>query len=377
MAHELEIRTGNRRLGSRRGIQIELPLFSSGPATETPHASPENRQRSEEHEATRVVKPGEDGANIKVKPAPNWLGSKTVRYNGDLRRICEVLPTFKRAPFSLTRGTSHPQKDIIVKMPNDDSQQPLPVAVVSKSYRLLQHLEVVDTAIKAMRALGIHPDEASVQLEMTDFGERIRIAFPFSRDYQFDPGDRKPALPHLLCVNSVDGSMAYATYIRWVRLVCSNGMTVLSNEPIGRQFHTPALTDTYIQEVITAGLERFKIEKRICAEWFHRAISPKTLTPWVDGPVREAWGVKAAVRAYHIALTGKDAALALPFESGAPSEKTVRLLSEVPGSLAPAGNVYAAAQALFWLVSQLPAGDLQWSRERKIPKLLSKLISMN
>src|SRR5687768_12742982 len=65
---------------------------------------------------------------------------------GTLRRR---LPNVVRRPFSLPtvdgqRPAENPYHDLIVRVPRDPNQVEIPVGLVSKRYRLVQHSELLD-----------------------------------------------------------------------------------------------------------------------------------------------------------------------------------------------------------------------------------------
>lgn len=66
----------------------------------------------------------------------------------------------------------------------------MPIGVVSKKYKLIQHYEVFDVAVNAMRGIGIDTELVETKLTITEFGERMALSFLFPEDesYSFSPG---------------------------------------------------------------------------------------------------------------------------------------------------------------------------------------------
>ncbi len=92
---------------------------------------------------------------------------------------------------------------------------------------------------------------------------------------------------------------------------------------------------------------------------------------FTDGPLAAAWGVKPAARFWHIATTGHDGEAALPFESGLPTEMTLRRLGRVPGSPECVRNAYDASQVLAWLACQPRGHAERVKRMQDIPALMA------
>jgi hypothetical protein len=97
----------------------------------------------------------------------------------------------------------------------------------------------------------------------------------------------------------------------------------------------------------------------------------------VDEPLRKEWGVKAATRAYHIALRGCDVKLALPFEKAPPSQRTIEVGAKVPGATFDTVNAFGVSQALSWWARQRRELQEHFERERQIGALIQRLIALN
>src|SRR5512140_3664928 len=80
----------------------------------------------------------------------HWLGERMVKVSNDLEAACHLLPTFRRANFG-----SHPALDAIVRNRWDLLRGHMPVGVVSKSYVLVQHREVLEGAMRAFESCGM------------------------------------------------------------------------------------------------------------------------------------------------------------------------------------------------------------------------------
>ena len=82
---------------------------------------------------------------------------------------------------------------------------------------------------------------------------------------------------------------------------------------------------------------------------------------------------KAATRVYHIIRTGRDVKI-VPFaKKTSPSNKETRTGNPVPGSSAPAKNLYAVSQALTWIAGQRHDLEEQLAWQRDVPELMRRL----
>ena len=111
--------------------------------------------------------------------------------------------------------------------------------------------------------------------------------------------------------------------------------------------------------------------------WEATKLREEVLRKWVDKPLRAAWGVKAATRAYHIALHGSDVELILPFEKATPSQRTVRPVAKVPGADFDNLNAFGVSQALSWLAKERRELQEHLEREQQIRPLIQRLIALN
>ena len=94
---------------------------------------------------------------------------------------------------------------------------------------------------------------------------------------------------------------------------------------------------------------------------------------WVDGPVREKWGPKAAARAFHIALEGCDAEILGNLGRAVPSQVPVKAGRRVPGAIAPAKDAFAVSQALSWLAKERSDVGEQTDWKRQIQVLINAI----
>ncbi|MEI6209814.1 MAG: hypothetical protein WCP20_23765, partial [Desulfuromonadales bacterium] len=91
------------------------------------------------------------------------------------------------------------------------------------------------------------------------------------------------------------------------------------------------------------------------------------------GYLAKKWGVKAAVRTWHITRTGTDVEMADPFEKGKATEKSIIWGKKVPCAVLPGDNVYAVSQSLSWLAKERRDVQEQLEWKQQIPELIDKL----
>ena len=286
-----------------------------------------------------------------------WLGVPVDECSGTLGEIAKKIPQFTRKPFALSDSNGHPAKqnpffDMIIREPLNGEADRVPVGVVSKSYSLLQHTEVLSRATVAMEESGIKPDEIRADLKLSQNGERMSLQLLFPERYSMMPGDGRPMLLRLLCNNSVDGSLNFAATLGWFRLVCSNGLVIGTVSARIKEVHSKHLDVTRIGNLLKRDLAEAMKDHTRFERWIKTPVHETMLCKWVDKDLREAWGVKAAARAYHIALHGCDAELTQPFEKLRPSQRTVKPSAKVPGADFADLNAFGVCQALSWLAKE-------------------------
>ena len=310
-----------------------------------------------------------------------WLGVPVNEITGTVSDIARRIPKFTRILFALGNNghpaKSNPYLDMIVQEPLDGNAMRVPVGVVSKSYTLLQHETVFDRSIKAIRAADIELSKIRVDLKLTENGERMELQFFFPEEFSMTPSDGEPVALRLQCINSVDGSHVFDARLGWFRFICSNGLVIGTEKGRFKKAHTEHLDVSRIEEFLRQGIAGATVEHGRLKLWETTKIREEALRKWVDEPLRAAWGVKAAARAYHIALDGCDVELTQPFEKAIPSQRIVRAGAKVPGAGFDNLNAYGVSQALSWLAKERRELQEHLDRERQIRPLIQRLIALN
>ena len=322
-----------------------------------------------------------------------WHTSTITTIKGPIAEIREHIPHFERRTFGLelkptkerdegllftdpaVLAGSNRFYDSIVRVPlPGENLPPIPVGIVSRQYSLIQHRDLIDETVKALSTVKIDLAEIKATVNLTEYGERMRLGLLLPPEYSIDPapGDRMGL--RLECFNSVDGSMKFMAVMGWLRFVCSNGMIVGVANTDFRRRHNRSLELADIVEVLRDGIAATTDELKIYKTWRNRAVSAAKLEAWVNETLAKEWGVKAAVRTWHIVRSGVDVEMVDLFEKGLPTEKTVVAGQAVPGAVLPGDNAYAVSQALSWLAKERRDIQEQLEWQRQIPELMRPLL---
>jgi len=318
-----------------------------------------------------------------------WLSSSVTAYRGPLDQVQQYIPMFERRTFGPELLPSekfgednlfmepHPpgfnrNYDVIVRMPMHKDDAEVPVGIVSKQYSLIQHRSLFDEAIKAVRIAKIKQEDIQAELDITEYGERMRLGLIFPEQYNMKVKNDVMGL-RLECFNSVEGSMKFMSVIGWLRFVCSNGLIIGVADTYYKSRHNRFMELSDIAAVINEGIEATTNEKKLFQKWQKRSLADDKFKKWTDDYLAKKWGVKAAVRTWHITRTGTDVEMADPFEKGKATEKSIILGKKVPGAVLPGDNVYAVSQSLSWLAKERRDVQEQLEWKQQIPELLSPL----
>jgi hypothetical protein len=323
----------------------------------------------------------------------NWQSSPITNYSGTIDQIRKYVPEFERRPFALSSNQQlgfespsqsivsqgvNPWHNIIVRKPleSDAEETPdIPVGIVSPQYTLLQHRGVIDVIAKAaVKLLNIEPEQIQATMDLTALGERMRFGIYLPEVFNIDNNASDCMKLRLECFNSVEGSTRFWAIVGWLRFVCSNGLIVGNVQTDFRQRHNQKMDIAEISAVLEDGLNKATADKKVFSKWMEHKVSSAQIEDWVNGHVAKQWGVKAAVRAWHITKTGFDVSLADPFEKGKPTEKTVIKEEEVPGSILPSDNVFAVSQTLSWLAKERRDIQEQLLWKQQIPQIVNPLL---
>jgi len=309
--------------------------------------------------------------NLQVRSRPaKWLNSPVQSFECRLPDIFEYLPEFERRTMAVqdangTRSWVNPRLDTIVRKPHREDPDYVPVGVVSKGYVLVPHKDVLRSAAAAFAGVNLDPGGIRTELTITEYGERMHASLFFPDRFSFKAGDGYPLTLRLELFNSVDGSTQFRALMGWFRFVCSNGLIIGVTESDLCHRHAGNLGVAGIADVIHWGLGDADRDTENLRKLRDQKVNIDSLPPWVNGPVKKAWGFKAAARAYHIACSGHDVEIAEKYKGRTPSTIGVTRTRRVPGCSEKADNAYDVSQVLSWLASHRRdvQEQLQWRQE--------------
>lgn len=276
-----------------------------------------------------------------------WNNQPVYRFIGRLAELTPMLPRFQRQRFA-HEGALNEYLDLILREPHEDDERLVPVATVSRRYALIQHRDVVDWVRTAFEEQGWDPAAVTACTTISEYGERmsLRIEVPEARE-EIEAGDVIGA--EIRIWNSVDRSRAFEVAIGWVRLVCSNGLTVWNEDRLRKIHHVDWMSQASPVEFLRERLPKSRARVAQLRRWREVAVPAQELVAWIDGPVAKAWGKGRAARLFHICRTGHDGDVGRFVSGKPPSGLQVSSSRIVPGAPARAENAYDIYQALLWL----------------------------
>ena len=190
-----------------------------------------------------------------------WEGATVVELTGKVAALFPHVPVFSRHPFRV--GSEENRfKDEIRREPLKITDEPIPVATVSKTYSLIQHRDVLSSVFRALKMIHIDISGIDSSLLLSEYGERMQwsCAIP---NMDFDPGDGYPLVLRINCLNSVDTSTVLEITFSWYRLICSNGMMFGLKDSRLRRRHVQSLDPEDIAAYLKEQLDQLPQEKSL------------------------------------------------------------------------------------------------------------------
>ena len=102
-----------------------------------------------------------------------WECANVMELTGTVAELFPQIPVFSRHPFR-AGGEETRYKDEIRRDPVKISDEPIPVATVSRSYSLIQHRDVLASVFRALKILRIDISGLESSLLLSEYGERDR-----------------------------------------------------------------------------------------------------------------------------------------------------------------------------------------------------------
>jgi hypothetical protein len=301
-----------------------------------------------------------------------WRARDVSFLKGQWSSLSKRIPCFTTEDFKAQPdGPANPYIRSVIRQPVTVTEHQIPVGVVSNTYCMVQHAEVVEMCFKGLRENKIEPNELMCEVGLTPLGEWMNFRAYFPKQYDMNDGE-KLAL-RLECFNSVDGSSRLVILLGWFRFVCANGLIIGETKAALRDIHDENMNLEVIPEIISKGLAKVEADMKRLEDWEEYSVELPKIESWVDNHLAEKWGKKAACRTLHICRTGADAEITNPFAGGKPSERQTNRLQDVPGAAHPAKNLYDVSQALSWLATQRNSADERLEWQGDITKLIENL----
>jgi hypothetical protein len=299
-----------------------------------------------------------------------WEGATVKELSGEVGQLFPLVPVFSRHPFRV--GSEENRfKDEIRREPLNITDDPIPVATVSKTYSLIQHRDVLSSVFRALKMIHIDISGIESSLLLSEYGERMQwsCAIP---NMDFDPGDGYPLVLRINCLNSVDTSTVLEITFNWYRLVCSNGLMFGLNDARLRRRHIHSLDPQEIALYLRDQLDQIPTEKSMYAKWLKVTVDARELTKWIDEKVAKEWGPQAAARVWNIINHGFDAVVQQA-RNVKPHQLPVRNTKAVPGACAPVDNLFHISQALSWIAGTRKTIPETLEYTKAIPRLMESL----
>lgn len=303
-----------------------------------------------------------------------WRARDASFMAGRWAALSKRIPRFAVEDFkAAVDGPANPHIRTVVRLPVTVTEQRIPVGVVSNTYQLAQHADVVEMCLEGIRAHQIDPSVLRCEVGLTPLGEWMNFRAYFPESFSHNPSDGNKLALRLECFNSVDGSSRLVILFGWFRFICTNGLIIGETKASLRDTHDENLNLEVIPEIISEGLAKVKADLERLRQWEKSSVVSPKFEGWVDENLAERWGKKAACRILHICRSGADVELLDPFAGGKPSEKQVKVLKPVPGAPKSAKNLYDVCQALSWIATLRNSADERLEWQGHIPGLIENL----
>jgi hypothetical protein len=299
-----------------------------------------------------------------------WEGASVMELTGKVADLFAHVPVFSRHPFRV--GSEENRfKDEIRREPLKITDEPIPIATVSKAYSLIQHRDVLASVFRALKMIRIDISGVDSSLLLSEYGERMQWSCSIP-GMDFNPGDGYPLVLRINCLNSVDTSTALEITFSWFRLVCSNGMMFGLKDSRLRRRHIQSLDPEAIAAYLKEQLDELPQEKSLYTDWLNRSVEPSSLIDWVDGKLAKEWGPHAATRVWRIITEGLDGEVEQA-RGLKPHQLPIEEAQLVPGACAPVQNLFHVSQALSWIAGTRNTISERLEYVKAIPRLMEPL----
>ena len=318
-----------------------------------------------------------DGLPQRLSSTDRWHARPVKYWRGRWPELCENTPHFKIDEFKVSKETaSNPYLKSVVRLPLTLFEAVVPVGVVSNTYALVQHHEVVRKCFEPIRKLGIDPETLDCELCLTELGESMALRVHLPEGFSYTPKDNHRVDLCLECFNSVEGSSRLIVRFTWLRLVCTNGLLIRETKVEVSDIHNQNIDLNKIVDFVDDGLCVVGEDVNRLNAWESHSVQLNQIEVWTNTILATEWGKKAACRVFHICLTGHDVDFTNPFARGEATEKPIVQTAKVPGASAPAENLYDVCQALAWVSNTYNSTEERLKHQSTISHMISRLRDM-
>ena len=305
------------------------------------------------------------------------------RTEGTFEDVLNALPHFGRQPFAMASVNGdglgvNSYLDMVYRLPVRQSERSIPVGVVSKNYRLVDHHQILRNIQQSLAGRGVDVEQVQVVAEWTIHGERAHFSIIFPQETRFTMGtveNRDEMRFRIEIFNSVDGSCRLMAIAGWLRFVCSNGLIIGTALMQLRQQHRQQLEVEEISRLVGDAIESARGDKSMIERWMSTRVEKDALVSWTDEEVNAQWGPKAAVRVLRVAMEGWDVEPVGDLRNRRPSEIRATRVGKVPvpGIDAPVHSLFGVSQVLSWIAGQRGEINQDFEWRSQVHDLIAKL----
>lgn len=165
----------------------------------------------------------------------------------------------------------------------------LPVSIVSRSYALIDHCDVVSSLTESLKQTGRDTSIYPVEIYIGDGGAKFSLRIILS-DIVCEPGDGHPVAGRLQVLNSVDRTIPFRLNMDHFRLVCSNGLVMWESSFDLLEVHLKGRLDQLmIDQAVREGLKHLQGSGKSFEAMVATAI-PNGFTMDLIDRMSQSWG---------------------------------------------------------------------------------------
>ena len=340
-----------------------------------------------------------------------WEGREAFVHTKPVNKLLNWIPHFKRYQWHLHNGGANKYLDVIVRQAlRTDGEyikdrQDIPVCAATKRYRLVQHQDVFNALVDALKLLVPDIQSHKATLKIKEYGESMWVNFTLA-GYQLNEADRYPLVLEVSGLNTIVAGKALDVRLSWYepteRFRIPYGMLSAKEvtfKKIKLKKEKELDSDIFSNEIrsfLVTNLVHISGEREYYSRWKAAEVNQDTLARWIDKDVQEKWNYDLAARAYTIAMEGYDIQVKTLESDDEDQEQDSRKKIPKPSELtkyptpsrnyvrkdyaldkfAPARNAFDISLVLGWLLSRQSTipNQLKWV---DIPELMEKLVAMD